>query len=224
MGSYVSGPCKPPRLSLKDLPDATTTNDVFSGSLSSSTKTAAFTYFPQLGSVTYNRFGTYSDTFTIKLYDGTLAGSHTLRNSKTVTFTYTMARKIDLSLVATGSAFSAGSTTQSMSFGNLIAGTSKSFDLILEYNAGYNVSLSSVNQGMLKHSTLADTVPYTFQVNGTGVSLVGSNTTPVSAVSGTGVSAVNGLVLPVSVTIGSLGSARAGSYTDVVTLTVATTE
>jgi spore coat protein U-like protein len=208
----------------KDLPDATSSSEAFTGSMSGGTKTAAFTYYPQLGAVAYERYGGYSETFTLKLYDGTPSGTHSLRDSKTVTFHYTMARKIDLSLVPTGAAFNAGSTAQSLAFGTLAAGVSRACDLVLRYNAGYRVRVSSANQGKLKHASLADTVPYTFRLNGAAVSLAGSDLNPVTAATGTGVSPPAGLALPVSVTIGSLGSARAGSYSDVITVTVATTE
>jgi len=209
---------------VRDLPDVTGNNDVISGNLSGGSSSDTLTYYPVMGaSATYNRFGLYSDTYTISLYEGTTSSS-TFRNSKTVTFNYTMPKVIDLSLVASGGAFNIVDTSETLSFGTLVTGAARSFDIVLKYNAGYTVKLSSANQGHLKHATLADLVPYSISVNSVTANLVGSNITPVSVVSGTGVSASAGLSLPSTVTIGSLGTARAGNYSDVITVTVVSSE
>ncbi|MGZ3710612.1 MAG: spore coat protein U domain-containing protein [Bdellovibrionota bacterium] len=212
---------------LKKVPDAATTSDVIMGNFPDGTNnpnSAIQTYYPTVDISAYNRFGDYSDTFTARIYQYTGSFSGTSTDSDTVKLKYTMAKKIDLSLVATGAAFNAADTTENMAFGTLTAGAVRTFDIGVKYNAGYRVKVSSANQGMLKHSTLVDTVPYSLQVNSATVNLVGSNSTPVQVATGTGVSASNGLFLTSSVTIGALGSARAGTYTDTVTVTVATTE
>src|SRR5690606_20724438 len=114
--------------------------------------------------------------------------------------------------------------SENMNFGTLTAGAAQSADLVIKYNAGYSVRMSSANEGRLKHASLSDTVPYTLQLGGLPVNLLGSNSSPVLVTSGTGVSPPNGHSFGLQATIGAIGSARAGSYSDVVTVTVATTE
>jgi spore coat protein U-like protein len=207
---------------LKDVPDATGSSDSFTGRFGAGNRGPfTFTIYPKLGTVDpYGRFGSYSDTFKIKAYDGTALKSQ----AQSFSLNYVMDRKIDLSLVTTGGSFSETSTSQTMAFGTLTPGATKSFDLVLKYNAGYTVKLSSANDGKLKHETLADTVPYSLTLGGTPVSLAGSSGTPVTAKTGTGVSTSTGLTLATAVTIGAIGSVRAGSYSDLVQVTVVSSE
>lgn len=211
---------------LKKVPDAGTASDVISGSFpqGSNPGSVTHTYYPMLGTLAYNRFGTYSDTFTVAVYEYTGSYSGTPTDTDTVKLQYTMAKKIDLSLMASGAPFNAADTVENMNFGVLSAGAVRGFDIGVKYNAGYRVRVSSLNEGRLKHASLSDTVPYTLAVNSAAVSLAGSNTTPVQVATGSGVSAANGTILTSSVTIGALGTARAGNYSDTVTITVSTTE
>lgn len=211
---------------LKDFPDLTATDDVLDGSFpaSSGNVQSNASYYPALGAITYQRFGTYSDTFTIKLYSGTYNGTNSLVQTRTVNLDYAMAKKIDLSLVGTGAPFNILSTSQAINFGTLSAGQQQAIDIVLMYNAGYSIKFSSANNGNLKHSSFADVVPYSMTVLGNPVSLSGSSSFPVTVSSGTGVSAAAGQRFPVVATVGSLGTARAGSYSDTITVTVATTE
>ena len=212
---------------IKKIPDVTSANDVITGTFPDDTtnpSSLTVTFYPQLGSLSYNRFGTYSETLVGRLYDGSPTGSSSLEDSRSLTFQYTMAKAIDLSLVSTGGAFNVNDTSETLAFGVLAAGQTKTFDIVLKYNAGYRVRVSSVNQGKLKHSSYADLVPYTLTVNSGTVNLSGSNTSPVQVATGTGVSGTNGLSLASSVVIGTVGNVRAGNYSDTVTVTVTTTE
>jgi spore coat protein U-like protein len=212
---------------VKEIPDANTTAEAITGSFPDDTSTPSsqtITFYPQLGSVTYNRFGYYSASFRGRLYEGTPSNHDSEEDHENLTFIYNMAKKIDLSLVPTGASFNAADTAETLNFGTLSAGAQRSFDILVKYNAGYLVRLSSVNEGRLKHQSYSDTVPYTFAVNSTPVSLSGSDTFPAFVAWGWGVSPANGLVLSSSVTIGALGNVRAGSYSDTVTVTVQSIE
>lgn len=210
----------------KDFPNVSSANDIIVGSFAngSGSNTQNIPYYPVLNAVTYERFGAYSDQISIKIYEGTYNGSNTLKDTEPVTLNYTMAKKVDLSLVDTGSPFNVSDTSQPMNFGTLTPGQQQSMDVMLKYNAGYNLKFSSLNNGNLKNTGNTNTVPYTMTVAGNPIGLAGSNATPVSVASGTGVSSTNGLRLAVVATIGSLGSASAGNYTDTITITVITTE
>lgn len=210
---------------IKNFTDATSATDVIFGSFPNGRNPTSqiLTYYPALGTLAYNRFGPYSDTFQFRLYQGNI-GSATQRNARNKTFTYNMAKKIDVSLVSSGAPFDVNDASETINFGNLLTGATKSFDLIVKYNAGYRVTLSSANQGKLKHVSLPDMVNYALTMNSSPVNLVGSNSTPVQVATGTGVSPPNGLILSSTFTIGTVGTVRAGSYTDVITVSVATTE
>ncbi len=212
---------------LKAFPSINNSNDVIEGSfpLLSGPLTNHHTYYPLLGTVgEYPRFGTYSDTITISLYRDTIIPPYTFVDSHTVTYSYTVGKLIDLSLVNTGAPFDIASVTHTMNFGTMSVGTNRAFDVVLKYNAGYSLKFSSANNGQMKHASLNSYVSYDMTVNGNPINLSGSSGSPVEVSTATGVSSSEGLRLPVSATISSLGTAAAGSYSDTINITVTSIE
>lgn len=207
---------------LKSITDAATTNDILSGIFpaGSGSTTSNQTYRPKIVPENYRRFGTFTQTFNVGLYSGTLA-SNTFVQSRTATLTYTQAKQIDLSLVNTGAAFNTADTSQTVNFGNLSQGQTSTFDLIVSYNAGYSLVITSTNNGRLKLSTSAVYIPYTFKLNGSTIDL---STGSVDLTDVTGISPTGGQRLPIELTVGSLGSTIPGSYSDNVTLSVTSVE
>lgn len=207
---------------LKTVTDATSTNDILSGTFpaGSGSTTSNNTYRPKIVPSTYLRFGSYSQTFTASLYRGTLA-SYTFVESQTTVLTYTQPKAIDVSLVDTGGVFNTSDVSQTMNFGNLVQGQSSSFDLIVNYNAGYRLTVTSTNNGRLKRSTSTTYIPYTLTVSGSAVNL-SSGTFNLTDV--TGAAPTGGRRLPINVTIGSLAPTIPGSYSDSVTLSVVSVE
>lgn len=212
---------------LRDFGDVSSVDHVVSGSFPQAPglKEQVVSYRPVLNqSNSYLRFGLYSETFTISLYEGTI-GSATFRRSRSMTLRYTAPKKIDLSLVGPGGAFNLVSTTRLMDFGpSMTAGQTEAADLLVRYNAGYRVKLSSLRNGVMKHQTQPKTIPYTFIFNGTTINLAGSSSTPVTVTSGTGVAPVGGARFPIQAQIGSLAGASAGTYEDEITVTVESAE
>lgn len=212
---------------LREFADASSLDHVVDGSFPQSPglKQQVVSYRPVLDqSNAYLRFGAYAESFTISLYEGTI-GSATLRQTRTMTLTYTAPKKIDLSLVGAGGAYDAVSTSRLMDFGPaMTVGQTEAVDLLVRYNAGYRVKLSSLRDGVMKHQTQPQTIPYTFTFNGSGVSLAGSSGSPVTVTSGTGVAPVGGERFPIQAQIGSLAGASAGTYEDEITVTVESTE
>lgn len=209
---------------LKHFPDITSSSDIITGSFGAGNQNTDVTYYPEMGAVAYDRFGTYDDKFKIRVYQGTFDGANDLQSTKDSKFTYTMAKKIDLSLVDTGAPFNINDTVQPLSFGPLSTGLQRAMDVVLKYNAGYSVKFSSANNGKLKHQTLADTVNYTMTVSGNPISLTSSNASPVVVASGSGISPALGQRFAVVATIGNVGAVGAGTYSDTITVTVTTTE
>jgi spore coat protein U-like protein len=208
---------------VKSLADSSSNADVLEGSFAVGNGiTSQFqTFYPSIDPSGYGRFGLYSDTYNVTLYEGTVGNSPNNRRVRTLNLQYTQAKKIDLSLVDTGGSFNAADTNQLMDFAELSAGESLSCDLVLGYNAGYQIKMNSVNLGKLKHTLLPQTISYTMTVNGSSVNLGTAN---ITVATGTGVSPAGGLRLPITATIGSLLGKQGGTYKDTITVTVTSTE
>jgi hypothetical protein len=170
----------------------------------------------------YVKSGMYSDQFVVSLYSGIVqGGERELISQRTLALNYFVPKMVDLSLLPSGQLFSLYSTTMSLNFGELETGAVRALDILLLYNAGYRLSLSSSNRGGLKHESFQNRIPYTVTVGGSRFSL-SSGSTEVS--SGTGVSPPGGTRVPMQVTIGSTASALAGCYSDEIMVTVVSTE
>lgn len=207
---------------IRSYTEASSSADVLFGSYSGGGGTNYDVYYrPYLEPDTYKRFGNYSKTFTLRLYMGEVGGTSYLQDTVTVTLNYTQSKQIDLALVNTGAPFNTSDISQTLNFGALTSGASMGFDLVLGYNAGYKISMSSANAGKIKRTTGTNTIPYTLNMAGNPVTLT---TTPTVVASASGVSPTGGRRLPISVTIGTVGAASPGTYTDTVTFTVASAE
>lgn len=208
----------------KDFPEAVSSADVLSGAVNTrdSDEVRLF-YYPRLGSGEYAPFGSYENSFTVRLYQGTVNGARVLSDTESVRLRTQIEKRIDLSLVSTGLPFDSSATNKTLDFGLLSQGKVMGFDLLVKYNAGYRVRLSSLNGGVMRHRTLESTVPYTITLNGSPVTL-GGPSTPVTVSQGSGASPAAGLRLPGRVEIGSISGSRAGSYEDLITVSVSTTE
>lgn len=208
---------------LKRRQDATSASDIITGTFpdNSGPTFIDINYYATLDTAQYSRFGFYSQTFTATLHDGILS-DYDQRASQGLTLTTNQQKKIDLSLVETGGAFNSADTTQTMDFGNISTGDVRNCDLVINYNAGYQLTITSANSGRIKHAALADTIAYTFELNSSVISLAsGSSTRPPM----NGVSPAGGLRLPIKVTVtGSLAGKSSGLYKDTVTLSVVSTE
>ena len=88
---------------------------------------------------------------------------------------------ISLSLVPTGSQFNYGrNCLRPWTSGCCILETRGEFDLRVVTNAGYKVSFSSMNNGVLRHvdKRVATVVPYEIQVDSASKKLTGSRNEP----------------------------------------------
>ncbi len=216
---------------LEDEPDVTSTTQYVSGRFTSTTlETQTLTYYVQIPSSsamspTYKPSGGYTDSFLARLWHGKPSHTSTPVATTSVGISAFVPKIIDLSLTQ-GTAFDPTQTSLHLDFGTLTAGASESFNLLVRTNAGYAVSMSSQNGGALAPSSakVETRVPYAIAVDGTTRALSGSQSTPVTVATGPGQTSSSGVSHPVAVTIGSPANAMAGTYTDVITVTAATTE
>jgi hypothetical protein len=204
---------------LKSIQEASSSADVLGGQFTGDNDNDKDMIFrPRLGSTDYERYGTYAADFTLRLYSGTLTGSHTLEDTQSFRLSYRMGKRIDLSLVGPGAPFDRGATSKTMNFGALSEGSHLDFDLVIKTNAGYRVKMESQNRGKLVYRS--SSVPYTLSLQGAAVSLASEAT----VAQGSGASGNSGYRLPGRITISALGNAQAGTYSDLITVRVATTE
>lgn len=214
---------------LKDIPDASSKSDFLYGSFSNpANQSVTLTYYfqippAQVTSPTLKPSGTYADSVQLRVYSDEGAAAEDM---KQINITTTVPKIIDLSLVSPGSAFNSAQTSQSLDFGTLVEGSTKTLDLRVRSNAGYSISVSSANNGSLRHSDtdVRTQVPYLLSVNGSRTNLSSSASNPTTVGQGSGQTSMNGIGLPLSIAIGSVENAMAGKYTDSITVTVTTTE
>lgn len=211
---------------LKQPPDTSSTNELaqpstaFSGSVGS--RSGAYHLaipYASATSPTIAKAGTYTDQFTMHAYDGT-----NIDNSYTVTLTINVPVITNISLVSTGGAFNAADVSETLNFSVLAENATRSFDLRVETNAGYEIKFTSQNNGVMKHldTSVTTTIPYTVTVNSTAYSLVGSNPTGIVVATSGEESGLAGINNPVTFKIGNVANKVAGSYQDVITVTAST--
>lgn len=213
---------------IKDVPDTGTVNDVVMVTLPAGSGPQIVQYFFDIPYALATapflaHAGTYTDSITINAYEGNDPSLYTAppATSAVVGISVLIEKLIKLSLIDLGGVFVDGATTKSIDFGKLTTGEVSRFNMALQTNAGFSVTLSSANAGNLKHVTGTSLIPYTVEVNGSGADLTGA--TPVT--SGGGQTSLNGLIYPVKITVGSIpASSLAGNYSDVITITAVVTE
>ncbi len=126
---------------------------------------------------------------------------------------------INLSLVGRGGQYDENQTSHTLNFGTMTTGKMRSFDLIVKANTGYRVSVSSEYDGSLAHNEKSNyKVGYTFSVNGSGMSLVGSKSSPKQIFSSNSPSQ-NGRVIEIDVSLLNTEQKLSGPYSDYIYFT-----
>lgn len=210
---------------VKDLPDANPT-EVITGSFgnnSGSFNFHTFTVFrPDQGLLPVGR---YRDRVRISIFEGAFGSTTRRSDQRNIRIEHNVQPQVDISLVDSGAPFNRQDVTQTLDFGTLQSGESMQFDMVVQSNAGYEVSMSSQNNGNLQHtSQQSQRVAYTLAVDGTSRDLSSSQSAPVVVASGSGATSNNGDRKAVQVSIGSINNKLSGRYSDNITVTVTTTE
>lgn len=159
--------------------------------------------------------GTYTDSIPVRLYSGLPFNDAVLEDSRTMSISLVIPPEIALSLVDVGSPFDPSDTYQVMDFGELSTGESLEADLKVLSNSGYRVYMESENKGNLKNTVENSNIKYDLYLNNKKKNLnkkkkvaEGNNSTPVS-----------GDNYRIEVRIGNVSGAKAGTYTDNITIT-----
>lgn len=212
---------------IKRVGDISSTNDILTGTLTagSNDRQVNVNYWAILDmSNPWLPRGDYEDNFTVTLYRGSPFGSYFFISSNSVRFRYQAGRRVDISLVPTGGTFNVSDTTETLNFGNLTTGATRSADAVIKYNGGYILRASSQNNGRLKHSTQNEYIDYSATFNSTIVNLNNTSGNPVEIIRELGQSPASGKRIPIGVTIGNVTGKRGGQYADTITLTVTSAE
>ena len=208
---------------IRNYNSGTSTSQFITGTITDHHSSTTKTYYPYIDTSASIAAGTYSGTYTFRVYwlpgtnGGSLSSAHQ-RDDESVTFNYTKSASVSLSLVDSGpgSAYNANDFLQTLDFGTLTLNETLGFDLWLMYSSGYSLKVTSANLSNLKHATRPDLVPYTMTIDGLAASLTGSGYTK----TGSGSSGASGKKLPVVVKIGTIGNVVAGTYSDTVTFKI----
>lgn len=212
---------------LKNIPQVNDYNDVLNGTLPDKGGSDAQLSIPYWitadMSSPWRQQGTYSEWITATLYKGTLSNYEFVR-SVVIAFYLNAPKRADISVVPSGGSFNIADISETLDFGNLATGTTRSCDVIVKYNAGYILYASSQNNGRLKHETESSYIPYTISFAGTAVNLGNSANTPVQVRRELGSSPASGKIIPTSVTIGNYSQDQSGNFSDIITLTVQSAE
>jgi hypothetical protein len=183
-------------------------------------QTVGFTFTVVLLSNQVPLAGNYTDSITVSLLYDDPVDSWTEVDSGSVSIESRMRTIVEISIVDTGAPFNSGSTGINMDFGTLSQGLSLSKDVITRANTFYSISVESSNAGVMANMNATDpsVVPYVYYFDGGVRDLSSGN--PVIVVSGSSPTDEIGLRSPVTIEIGDLGSAYAGDYEDVISISV----
>jgi spore coat protein U-like protein len=160
----------------------------------------------------------YQDRPRFRLHEE-VGGVFVQRHSGTKHHRARASRMVEVSLVDAGAPFNSADISQQLDFGVFFAGQSLRFDLRARGNTSFDVSLQSVNAGVMAHSSLPSAVPYTLEVDGIPVDLASGAEVPIASFSGDA-TGVDGVGYRVAVTIGSLSGTLGGLHRDSITVTV----
>ncbi|MFQ3619716.1 MAG: spore coat protein U domain-containing protein [Spirochaetales bacterium] len=163
--------------------------------------------------------GTYTDTITLTLYQGTL-NSYTQRAQRNVQIRITMPSVMELCLVPPGVPFSTGTTTSLLDFGILEEGKNRAIDVVVRSNQVYSLSVLSQYGNALRIVDPTDTSTVPLQVKLNGASLL----LPAGQVYGVATSAAptpySGVRYAFEFRVDTLDFPTAGEYSCVITFTL----
>jgi len=170
--------------------------------------------------------GIYTNTFDISLYGRTGNNAFTLKQTKSVAFNYTVDPTLELSVVPTGHPFNSAITSQSLDFGSLALNQTREADIIVQSNVGYQLSLTSLNNGKLQRmaasNTSENTVIYELTISSNSIfSGATINTGDYPFVSSTLATETDPIRFPIQVKIlENTANKIQGTYADTITIDI----
>lgn len=213
---------------LKSANDAISVNEVLDGTLiknQTKTMTYYFSYLQPLSSPPLA--GTYIDNIQVSFYQGIFPDKKNKEQDKNLNVTIIVPKLASLSLVDPGGIHDPSFNTKTLDFGELATNQELNFDIRMISNAGYQLKVSSVNNGSMSIAGSTDNnskIAYNFLINNQIINLSSSQSLPVIIASYSGVTPPGGAVITGKAIIQSVEGKNSGDYQDYLTLTIMTTE
>ncbi len=211
----------------KEFPEASVNNDVINGRTpkgnSGSSKEIDKKFRVRIPKLQLVPAGTYTDSFTMRLYEGTVGGSSTEEDFINVNFTTDVAEMLELSILDPGESFDPAKSSYLADFGSFSTAASIFCDLRVRSNAGYSISLNSDNAGRMKRvSAFEAYFPYQFKLDN---NLIDLSQGTIEIANATGLTSYNGDLFSIEIYADPVSSSVvAGSYRDDLTITVASVD
>jgi hypothetical protein len=171
--------------------------------------------------------GVYTDNIELNSYKGIFPDYQSNDKSKNLFISIIVPKLASLSLVDSGSGYDPSQSMKILDFGELVANQELGFDIRMVSNAGFQLKISSANNGSMNIAGSTDNnskIAYNFLINNQVINLGNSQTTPVIIANGSGVTASGGAVVSAKAIIQSVDGKNFGVYQDYLTLTIITTE
>jgi hypothetical protein len=214
---------------LKESSDISSPDETFFGSITKN-QTNFYPLYMALAPFGSNppAAGTYFDDIQVQAYSGTYTNINSYEGYKDLNIYIVVSKFTSLSLVDTGGVYDPALTSKTLDFGELTTGEELSFDVRVVSNAGYNLKISSSNNGVLQRTGgtgATSQIGYNFYANGTQIGLGSSSGSPITIASGSGVTSSQGVRVPIRVVIGTVDINKdPGTYQDYITLTTIATD
>lgn len=149
-----------------------TSSNVISGSFARNTNvlTQQFTVYPSLQTNQYAPAGTYTGTFTLRLYNGAYPTTN-LADSQSFTYTANVDPFIDVKLGPSSGSYASGAASYNIDLGDVSTSKSAQFGIFIKANTAYTLTMSAASGGYLTSTTTTDKIQYSLSIGGTTYSL-----------------------------------------------------
>ncbi|MGZ3690346.1 MAG: hypothetical protein ACXVAX_02510 [Pseudobdellovibrio sp.] len=228
----------------------TSSSYYITGSFSGSNTTASVIYYPYVDTSVLNPSGTYTGSYTFRLYSGLPSASPPSGSSSTsrsVTFSYVVASYANITIsdssTASSSNFNSGTSSKTMTFSPMTTAANQTTYAIIQFSDSYTLSLTSANgtsgctfgYNCLKLTSGSNTyyAPYKLYADGSNSSTqIGTGTVVATGSNGSngdghgnGGTGTTGQTtydsVALKIQLGTiLSTLPAGTYSDTITLTV----
>lgn len=164
--------------------------------------------------------GHYQDVVVVSIYGYKNANNYRAGLVKQLVVNVQTQQRMDLSIVPEGGIFDGGSTSAVLDYGQLEDDEELGADLIIKSNIGYQVKVSSQNNGKLKNYATKSKIAYAFKFDGRNTRLGGTSGNPRVVVTKSGGSISSGDRYNMRFRIKQVGNSPVGYYFDNVMVTV----
>jgi hypothetical protein len=213
---------------LKGPNDAISINEVLEGILlTNQTKSMSYYFSYVRPGASPPLAGTYTDNIELNSYKGIFPDYQSNDKSKNLFISIIVPKLASLSLVDSGSSYDPNQSVKILDFGELVANQELGFDIRMVSNAGFQLKISSANNGSMNIAGNSDSnskISYNFLINNQIINLSNSQSSPVIIANGSGVTPSGGAVVAARAVIQSVDQKSYGIYQDYLTVTITTTE